>query len=105
MGLHDFVSDDVGTAWLVVEWCKGGDLMKYVLQCKHFSEKVAAFLFRQMLMGVQHCHKKGVVHRDLKPDNFLFLSAEGKAHLKIADYGLATVVEGPDSIITDVRRQ
>lgn len=94
--------EDKANMYFVMEWCKGGDLMKYVYKCKHFSEKVASALFQQMLLGVQHCHNNGVVHRDLKPDNFLFASTEGRTHLKLADFGLATLIKNPDDIITDV---
>lgn len=95
--------EDKANVYLVMEWCKGGDLMKYVYKCKHFSEKVASCLFQQMLLAIQHCHENGVVHRDLKPDNFLFASTEGRTHLKIADFGLSTIIDTPDQIITDVR--
>lgn len=98
--LHDHV-EDKANVYLVMEWCKGGDLMKYVYKCKHFSEKVASCLFQQMLLAIQHCHENGVVHRDLKPDNFLFASTEGRTHLKIADFGLSTIIDTPDQIITD----
>ena len=95
--------EDKANVYLVMEWCKGGDLMKYVYKCKHFSEKVASCLFQQMLLAVKHCHESGVVHRDLKPDNFLFASTEGRTHLKISDFGLSTIIDTPDQIITDVR--
>ena len=35
-------------------------------------------------------------------DNFLFASTDGRTHLKIADYGLSTIIKTPDQIITDV---
>lgn len=100
VNIEDMVEDDT-CVHLVMEYCQGGDLMKYVVRCSHFSEKVASYLFRQMLVGVAHCHARGVVHRDLKPENFLFASTEGKAELKIADFGLATVIAEPQEEITD----
>ena len=66
--------------------------------------QVAAKLFRQMCHGVKWCHEHNVVHRDLKPENFLFEKDTEDAPLKLADFGLATHIDGPDSIITDVRR-
>jgi serine/threonine protein kinase len=45
-------------------------------------------MFRQMLKGIAHVHKMGVVHRDIKPDNFLFGGPDGKT-VKLCDFGLA----------------
>jgi len=43
-------------------------------------------LLYQLLQGISHCHEKGVLHRDLKPQNLLINNAK---ELKIADFGLA----------------
>jgi hypothetical protein len=67
----DHVDDGV-FVYIVLEYCAGGDLMKYVRQCGHFSERMASRMFKQMLLAVAHCHERNVVHRDLKPDQFLF---------------------------------
>lgn len=40
-----------------------------------------------MILSLEATHKLGYIHRDIKPDNFLF-SADG--HLRVADFGLAT---------------
>jgi len=48
-------------------------------------------IFRQMLLGIQHCHGKQVVHRDIKPDNFLYGGDDGKT-IKLCDFGLAAVL-------------
>ena len=98
--LMDYCVDN-SHVYIGMEHCGGGDLMKFVLQCRNFSERVAAYLFKQMLLGVSYCHSVGVVHRDLKPDNFLFANAEGKAHLKICDFGLATIISGRDKLMHD----
>lgn len=55
--------EDERNVFIVMDYCSGGDLMKYVIRCSHFSEKVASYLFKQMLLGVAHCHSRGVVHR------------------------------------------
>jgi len=46
------------------------------------------------LSSIEYLHKvSGIVHRDLKPENILL---NGKYHLKIADFGLSTRIQGRD---------
>ncbi|XP_042516601.1 cyclin-dependent kinase D-1-like isoform X1 [Macadamia integrifolia] len=49
------------------------------------------------LKGLAHCHKKWVLHRDMKPNNLL-IGADG--HLKLADFGLARIFGSPDRKFT-----
>ena len=51
---------------------------------------------RQFLSALEYIHAKNIVHRDLKPENLLLSTREKSADLKIADFGLATVLESPD---------
>lgn len=54
---------------------------------KHFSEKMAADIMKQILSAVLHCHEKRIVHRDIKPENILFESKKANANLKVIDFG------------------
>ncbi|XP_022089769.1 ribosomal protein S6 kinase alpha-4-like [Acanthaster planci] len=70
---------------LVMEYCPGGDLNKFLLS--HPPEPVRDLQFmKNIASAVAFLHTNNVIHRDLKPDNIL-LTADGT--LKIADFGLA----------------
>ncbi len=75
---------------LVLELCAGGELFERIISKKHYSEKDASTLVRQMLEVVGACHVNGIIHRDLKPENFLFASDDEASELKVTDFGLST---------------
>ncbi|CAK8539282.1 unnamed protein product [Lathyrus sativus] len=55
-----------------------------------FTEPQIKCYMKQLLSGLEHCHKMGVLHRDIKGSNLL---VDNKGNLKIGDFGLATVYE------------
>ncbi|EEH57056.1 uncharacterized protein MICPUCDRAFT_4777, partial [Micromonas pusilla CCMP1545] len=68
-----------------------------------FSEATAAPMIRSMLRALAACHEHGVVHRDVKPANFLFLrEADGSRRLKLSDFGLAARIKSKDATLTEV---
>ena len=47
-----------------------------------------------MLQSIDHCHRKNIVHRDVKLENFLVdTSEDGKIIIKLADFGLASEID------------
>ena len=56
-----------------MELARGGELGSYIDENKYISEKTAKRLFRQIHDAVIYIHSKSVIHRDLKPNNILFL--------------------------------
>jgi len=73
----------------VMEYVKGQDLSELVKRRGPLPVANAAFYGHQAALGLQHAHEKGMVHRDIKPNN-LMLAVEGKKHIvKILDFGLA----------------
>mmetsp|Transcript_8942 Transcript_8942/g.14545 ORF Transcript_8942/g.14545 Transcript_8942/m.14545 type:complete len:554 (+) Transcript_8942:266-1927(+) len=75
---------------IVTEYVDGGDLFSYVSSGIPFNEETAQAVFQQVVRGVSHIHKHGVVHLDLKPENILM----GKNGIvKITDFGLSEIVK------------
>jgi len=76
---------------IVMELCNGGDLFDRIVDSGHFTEKQAAGLVKQMVLGVNHMHTHHVCHRDIKPENFLLsekVSIEDSV-IKMVDFGMS----------------
>ncbi|MCA8960586.1 MAG: serine/threonine protein kinase [Planctomycetes bacterium] len=83
-------ADEREHPYFVLEFIDGENLTRHAAT---ISEEERLHLFIQICDGVQHAHERGVVHRDLKPDNIL-VTAKGRA--KILDFGIARIVD-PDA--------
>jgi TolB-like protein/Tfp pilus assembly protein PilF len=88
LAIHDFGNQD-GIAYAVMELLEGETLLGK-LDAGPIPQKQAVDYALQIARGLSAAHEKGVVHRDLKPDN-LFVTKDG--HLKILDFGLAKRIE------------
>jgi serum/glucocorticoid-regulated kinase 2 len=85
MKLHfAFQTDD--RLFLVLDYCAGGELFFHLSRHRRFPETWTRFYAAELLLALAHLHSKGIIYRDLKPENVL-LDAEG--HVKLGDFGLA----------------
>ncbi|GIL82813.1 hypothetical protein Vretimale_8185 [Volvox reticuliferus] len=82
------VFEDNDAIHLVMELCEGGALLERIESHK-YSEKYIARLTRSILRFISQCHAKGIIYRDVKPDNFLFLRHDDESPLKATDFGLS----------------
>ncbi|KAF0711786.1 Aste57867_5044 [Aphanomyces stellatus] len=72
--------------FLVMEYCGGGDLLSTLTRRKAFTEPEAAFYIGQIVLALSHLHSKGIVFRDLKPENVV-MDLDGNALL--TDFGIS----------------
>jgi eukaryotic-like serine/threonine-protein kinase len=79
-------------AYLVMEFFEGGDLNKR-LGGKAVAAEEALRLFRELMFALGDIHEKGILHRDLKPQNLMF---RNDGSLAIVDFGIAKDISAVD---------
>uniref|UniRef100_A0AAV2JB09 Protein kinase domain-containing protein n=1 Tax=Knipowitschia caucasica TaxID=637954 RepID=A0AAV2JB09_KNICA len=74
----------------------GGDLFDAITSANRYTERDASGMLYNLTSAIKYLHSLNIVHRDIKPENLLvYEHADGSKSLKLGDFGLATVVDGP----------
>ena len=84
----------VSDTYIVMELLSGGELFNRIVEEGRFPEEAAARLFAQILLSMEYLHSLNIVHRDVKPENILYVQ-EGSSSIKLIDFGYAGTQRDP----------
>ncbi|XP_042191290.1 MAP kinase-interacting serine/threonine-protein kinase 1 isoform X4 [Callorhinchus milii] len=85
--------EDEAQFYLVFEKMRGGSILTHIQRQKHFNEKEASIVVKDIASALDFLHTKGIAHRDLKPENILCEFAEQISPVKICDFDLGSGVK------------
>ncbi|HUR55603.1 MAG TPA: protein kinase, partial [Gemmataceae bacterium] len=86
-GLHD------GRPFFVMELVKGVPITEFC-DARRLTPKERLELFVPVCQAIQHAHQKGIIHRDIKPNNVLVALYDDKPVVKVIDFGVAKATGG-----------
>ena len=99
VAFHDFFIDDEDTAYMVMEYIEGINLRDMVREWGPFPIALAFDLSRQCLSAFDYLHRKGVVHRDVSPDNVMMTREDdGVVRAKLIDLGIAKIAQAKEEL-------
>ena len=98
VGLHDYGRTPDGTFFMVLEYCRGTALSRFLREHGRFDARLAVDIVTQLAQGLGAAHELDIVHRDLKPENVILTEIRpGRFHARLLDFGIAKRIddEGP----------
>lgn len=84
--------------YIVMEYIEGTTLKEYISNQKIINWKDAVYFVHQILSALIHAHSKGVIHRDIKPQNIMLLH---DGTIKVTDFGIARFSHNETQTMTD----
>ncbi len=84
------VGMDGENRYLVMEYVQGKTLKEVIQERGRLSAPLACQITIRILSALEHAHRNGIIHRDIKPQNIL-VHADG--HIKVADFGIARIAD------------
>ena len=84
--------------YIVMEYIDGITLKEFISQRKVINWKDALYFVNQILSALKHAHSKGVIHRDIKPQNIMLLK---DGTIKVTDFGIARFSRNETQTMTD----
>ncbi len=88
----DAGATETGRPYFVMELVKGEPITEYC-NAHNLTIRERLDLFTQVCEAVQHAHTKGIIHRDIKPNNILASTTDGRALARVIDFGVAKAMD------------
>ncbi|MBX5476814.1 MAG: serine/threonine protein kinase, partial [Clostridia bacterium] len=92
------VGQDGDVYYIVMEYVDGSTLKRRIQEEGPFAPDAAAEVAKHILIALEHAHRAGIVHRDVKPQNVI-LTRDGR--VKVTDFGIAQAAGGATLVHTD----
>jgi serine/threonine-protein kinase len=100
--VHDFGEEPDGLVYIVMEYLAGENLQTILDEERRLTPRRTIDIMLQVCAALSAAHDRGIVHRDVKPDNIMLVPArddEGRAYelVKVCDFGIAALESTPDT--------
>ena len=95
--ITDFGTTPDGRTFVVMEYLEGESLAQLVAREGKLSEQRTINIALQIASALGAAHKKGVIHRDVKPENVFMLKRSGKDYVKVVDFGISKSLRPAES--------
>ena len=89
--------EDKNYIFIIMEYINGGNLYSLIKKRRKLQEKMAKYIFKQMISALKYIHSHNIAHRDIKLDNILLDLYNG---IKICDFGIGKKLNSPDQLLT-----
>ena len=94
MSVYD-VSSSQGIEYIVMELLDGITLKQYMERRNRMNWREALHFITQIMRGLSHAHSRGIIHRDIKPQNIMVLR---DGTVKVADFGIACLADANQTL-------
>lgn len=84
---------EIGSPYIAMELLKGKSLGEIIAQHGAMPYQAALPIFIQVCAALSHAHSKGVIHRDVKPSNFIIVGHDQGSQVKVLDFGIAKLLD------------
>ncbi len=92
-----FAFQDEASLYLVLDIALGGDMRVHIIEMAkkraHFDEAMVRFFIASLVLALEYCHSKLILHRDIKPDNILIRDT---GTMMLTDFGISCKMESMD---------